>query len=503
MSSDEYLTNDEESSAEEGIETSDNDSGSEDDSRTAAPSRELTIEDSDADSASDPDESIVVKRNRGVGKKKKRAVIESDSELEEEEEELERRAFSPRTRMSITGIRPADLTDDSSEIEYSDADDRTSNNKLSNISEVYQEDALTDDDDNQADVSKPRRSMLDQTEEEEASDIQSSTMGHSESDGNRSEMASNVSASMDNNSEIAESSSEKNSSTSSPKVSSTKGRDDNINSPSLPARYSTNFEKGIQDKLSSTLYQPREVVPEIDSSVDSDIQIIERVEKPIVVSSEDDDDEEKENLTSSNTSGSMSKTAQKSGGNLLQPKISSALSNLQPTTKSNAHKTPINKANLRHVSQDYFDKEIKKFEELKSELTNAEKLLEKISKSLPDGGKQLSLRIERLRSDLTIKSRFIASLHIEDAPGASGPIYPPEDKDSPSQKMQEIQKHRKAFFTNSEAPNWDDLSAAVNQIQPTYTGKQGMATFNNQKVLTVERLKVRRCNIARVRFILF
>ncbi|XP_061400402.1 transcription termination factor 2 [Musca vetustissima] len=458
--SDEIITSDEESTNEEEIETSDGeqedsqvyDGSVMDDSRNRPPSRELTVEDSDV--TSDGDESmIVVKRNKGAGKKKKKAIIDSDTELEEEEEELEERAFSPRTRMSITGVRPADLTDDSSEIEYSDEEGEGSGKKkkggLSNISEVYNDDqedgesgTETEDGDNEEDDDTREPNSLIENSAEEKSDIHSSTMNHSEGNADKSEMASN--------SEIAESSSEKNSSTSSPKTAS--NAMSSANSPHAP-RYSIHFEKEIQDKLSSTLYQPRDVAPEIDSSADSDIQIIEKVEKPI----------------------------QK---NLVQPKIMAALNNVAP-----AMKTPMNKAKLRHVSQEYYDKEIRKFEEMKAELLNAEKLLEKISKSLPDGGKQLSLRIERLRNDVAIKSKYIASLYIEDAPGASGPLYPPEDKDSPSQKLQDIQKQRKAFFNNNAPPDWDDLSAAVNQIQPTHTGKQGMATFNNQKVLTIERLK--------------
>lgn len=477
--SDEIITSDEESSNEEEIATSDaaesgDDDSEVDDSRNQPPSRELTVEDSDVSSGGD--ESMIM-ANRNKGKKKKRkAVIESDSELEEEEEELEERAFSPRTRMSITGIRPADLTDDSSEIEYSDDEGAKKKSNLSNISEVYNDDEGGDggsgiETEDEEEDNEKTNSFIEKSAEEK-SDIHSSTMNQTDGNASRSEMASN--------SEIEESSSGKNSSTLSPKVvGNTMGG--NVNSPQ-PPRYSIHFAKEIQDKLSSTLYQPREVEPDIDSSADSDIQIIEKVEKPIELSSDDaGSEEDKENKTHINTT-------QK---NLVQPKILSAINNV-----ATAMKTPMNKGNLRHVSQEYYDKEIRKFEEMKSELINAEKLLEKISKSLPDGGRQLSLRIERLRNDVSIKSKYIASLYIEDAPGASGPIFPPDDKDSPSQKLQDIQKQRKAFFNNNAAPNWDDLSAAVNQIQPTHTGKQGMATFNNQKVLTMERLKVIKGNTA-------
>ncbi|XP_034114594.1 transcription termination factor 2-like [Drosophila albomicans] len=44
----------------------------------------------------------------------------------EEEDELDKSGLSPRTRLSITGVRPQDMGDDSSEIEYSDSDESQS-----------------------------------------------------------------------------------------------------------------------------------------------------------------------------------------------------------------------------------------------------------------------------------------------------------------------------------------------------------------------------------------
>ncbi|XP_023302950.2 transcription termination factor 2 [Lucilia cuprina] len=482
--SDEIVSSDEETqSGEEEIYTSDASDG-EDKMASGRPSTDLTVEDSDA--TDDADESIAVRRNK-VGKKKRAAIIDSESE-EEEEDEIESRALSPRTRMSITGIRPADLTDDSSEIEYSDDEEeqnisrrqradggRKSKAKLSNISEVYdskatadesQESADEEDEQPNADKSSVRRSFLEESAEE-TSEQQSSSMVSAQSqveETSPSAMLQQQSPSpakvVNNNVSI-------------------------INSPALNARYSTHFESAIKDKLSSTLYR----APEMDSSGDSDIQIIERKEKPIEISSSDDDVEaDKENsLGVSLQNKSTPKANSLSGGNLKQPKISAAL-NKVPNLKNFATPAMKNKAELKYVSQEYYDKEIKKFEELKGELLNAEKLLEKISKSLPDGGRQLSLRIERLRQDCTIKAKYIASMHVEDAPGSSPLTMPLDDKDSPSQKMQQLQQQRKAFF-NNQAPDWDELSAAVNEIQPKHTGRQGMATFNNQKALTVDRLK--------------
>lgn len=476
--SEEVVSNDEESQlAEEEIFTSD---GSETKEQVVSgqSSRDLTIDDSDT---SDDEEPVVIQRNRVAGKKKRPVVIDSESELgEEEDNEFEERALSPRTRMSITGIRPADLSDDSSEIEYSDDEDKVvrspdrikSKAKLSNISETYdsKEDSKTfveTEEENEqhksSKVSSPKNSLLEESAEEK-SNLHSSSVVSAQSVIDESSSSSVL---MNKSS------------------SPTKAHSPNcsiINSPALNARYSTHFENAIKDKLSSTIYRP----PEINSSADSDIQIIERKEKPIEISSSDDD---KENILDESLQvKSTPKSRIINPGKMIQPKISTVLSKTPNLKKLSAPSSKL-KTDVKYVSQEFYDKEIRKFEELKAERLNAEKLLEKISKSLPDGGRQLSLRIERLRNDCEIKSKYIASMFIEDAAEALPSFMPVIDKNSSSEKLQHLQEERKASF-NKQTPDWDELSAAVNQIQPKYTGKQGMATFNTEKALTVERLKV-------------
>lgn len=485
--SDEIVSSDEGSqSGEEEIYTSDA-TDVEEKVSSGRPSTDMTIEDSDA--SDDADESIAIRKNRAAAKKKRAAVIDSESE-EEEEDEIETRALSPRTRMSITGIRPADLTEDSSEIDYSDeekdvagggrgASSKKSKAKLSNISEVY-DDATNEGSQSDEEGSETEEEATEQEESPEKSSVRRSFLEESAEENSELQSSSMVSA----QSQVDETSPSSMLQQKTPSPAKVKSNDVSIiNSPALPARYSTHFESAIKNKLSSTLYR----APEMDSSNDSDIQIIERKEKPIEISSSDTDEDKENSLSNSLQAKSIPKAALSSSGNLVQPKITAAL-NKVPNLKN--FTTPTNKADLRYVSQEYYDKEIKKFEDLKGELLNAEKLLEKISKSLPDGGRQLSLRIERLRQDCVIKAKYIASMQVEDVPGRSPITIPLDDKDSPSQKMQQLQQQRKAFF-NNQAPDWDELSAAVNQIQPTHTGKQGMATFNNQKALTVDRLKVR------------
>lgn len=478
--SEEIVSSDEEyQSDEEEICTSD-DSGKGDKVVSGQPSGDLTIDDSDI-SGDDDDEPISRRKNRVAGRKKRPVVIDSESESGEKEyDEIEDRALSPRTRMSITGIRPDDLLDESSEIEYSEEEDnikpttgRTkSKAKLSNITEAY--DSIEN--------SKNTDESVDENVEHESPDrysAKNSLLEESAEEKSNMNSSSMVSA----QSEVENSS---NASTKENKsMSPTKTNNANcsiINSPALQARYSAHFEEAIKDKLSSTVYRPSE----INSSADSDIQIIEHKEKPIEISSSDDDKEN--NLSVSFQRKSTPKTGIVKTENKVQPKILAALSKVQNLNKlSTTSAKP--KSEVKYVSQEFYDKEVKKFEELKAERLNAEKLLEKISKSLPDGGRQLSLRIERLKNDCVIKSEYIASLHVEDALGSSPHFNLVNEKDSPSQKLQQLQEQRKALF-NNKAPDWNELSNAVNQMQPKHTGKQGMATFNTQKVLTVDRLKV-------------
>ena len=120
----------------------------------SVPSAELTVDESGSDG--NADESIIAPRRRA--NKKKVFVLDSDDE--KSEEEFERRAFSPRTRMSITGIRPDDLSDDESEIESS----------FSAIAEVSDESAAADDAQNSAERNTSNSLLANSAAEEQTVD---------------------------------------------------------------------------------------------------------------------------------------------------------------------------------------------------------------------------------------------------------------------------------------------------------------------------------------------
>lgn len=256
----------------------------------------------------------------------------------------------------------------------------------------------------------------------------------------------------------------------------------------MSKRYTMNFEQDIREKLSSTIFQPRETVSLIEDSDKSSnandgssLEIIEHKEETINISSSSEND--KENVPTPVTS--------KKTKNLLQPKITAAVAKKSDDIK------------YQYVSRKFYEKELKKLEELKNALQTSERLLG-MSNVLPDGGRQMRLRVESTRNEIAIKSKYISTLKLEEeAEGFPSSINSTRSsinksfESKPKGKLEIASppydpenKPKNAFF-NNKAPNWDDLAAAVNQIVPTHTGKQGMATFENQKALTVDRLKVK------------
>lgn len=407
---------------------------------------------------------------------------EEDEDEDEDEEEGEERAISPRSRMSITGIRPKDLESDSSEIESVDENEET--DKYDSAKENNSDNSASPplNDSNTANVDNG-------SFERKNSSSSSSSKGHE-----RNSIGGRTTDKYD-----------------------------------LP-RYSSHFMKSIKKQLSSTLYPQNqdslpEEIPDSEendskdstsqstkekSCNDSDIQIIETKTPTIELfsSMEGEDDEEEEEAEANKENKTNNKeqiiprkeeivkthTPKQTPKVLKQPTIPAVLrrSSLLSATPKKA---------VKYVSQEFHDKEVRKLTELKSELANAERLIAMIGKNLPDGGRQLELRIKSLRKDIEIKSNYIATFHVEDTPGNLGQRKPPTpptmaikpegSRGQNSDQYQKLQEERKAAFKNN-VPDWNELSAAVNDIKPIHTGKQGMATFNNQKALTIDRLKVRK-----------
>lgn len=424
------------------------------------PSGEVFIEESENESS---DESFIIQKAAGKRIKNRRGIIHSDSD---EDDESDKQTLSPRTRMSITGVRPADLSD-SSEIEYSDARsevEEESSKSSDEENEVGEDTTVRDssksNSTNNIDLSMNKNNNLDQSAPEEI--VEGSTVAETE----------------DSNSYNGSDADEKNgvvqTATNASQTPYTQKDEKvvhgNVDSPLSSARYSMQFEKAIKEKLSSTMYQPSpkdKYRSQVEWSDESDVQVISFKEKTIEIGSSSDESNQENIIPNLDTPNYKKGDVVRPKQFLVQPKISTHLE-FNTSRSTVANKDVLKESIL--VSKEFFDKELRKLNELKIELQCAEKLLEKISHSLPDGGKQLSLRIDRLRNDVHIKTQYINTLKVEDE---CSPISPFEQQDQ-----------------NKVDPlSWDDLSAAVNKMNPTHTGKQGLATFNAQRELTVERLK--------------
>ncbi|KAL7730899.1 hypothetical protein ACLKA6_014144 [Drosophila palustris] len=313
----------------------------------------------------------------------------SDSE---EEDELDPRGLSPRTLMSITGVRPTDMSDDSSEIDYSDDEDQP--------------------------VGYPGNANADETHDED----------------------------VDREDAAAE--------------RYRRATDDGALSP----RYTAHFMDNIEDTLHSTLFsipepQQRHRSPRNDSS-GSDVLILSNKETPIEIPSSSDDSY-KENLLAPLPRGRKSRDYSPRNGasapkvktrNLVQPTIKAAIKKVTPS---------------QSVSHDFYEKESKKLSDLHGELKEALKLYEKTSHKLPNKG--IQIQIEGLRQDIAIKSKYLQDLKVK--------------AEAPKIKVTQPKK------SEQDAPDWDQLSAGVNRIQPTQKTAKGIAVFNEQKALTLDSLK--------------
>ncbi|KAH8247474.1 hypothetical protein KR038_005005 [Drosophila bunnanda] len=308
---------------------------------------------------------------------------------ESEDDEIDQRALSPCTRMSITGVRPQDLSDDDSEIEYSNEE---------------------------------QNATVEEAEREEMA-------------------AARLQQAVD-----------------------------------MP-RYTSQFAGNIKEDLHSTLFQGTEEPVPLNDSSGSDVLILSNKEPLIEISSTDDEASNKENVSapsimrptrSYSPRSSAGAPVVKTGKNLSQPTIQASL---KQHTSLASRKSRISDV----VSQEKYHEELRQLTELRSQKSDAEKLFEKVASRLPDKGSQIQKRINGLRGEIEAKLHFINSMKVEleklPATKETKPVLPAPNT------------------PKSEAAEWEELSAAVNQIQPVYTGTQGMATFNNQKALTLDSLK--------------
>nr|AAM48446.1 RE70645p [Drosophila melanogaster]AAV36858.1 RE74565p [Drosophila melanogaster] len=163
----------------------------------------------------------------------------------------------------------------------------------------------------------------------------------------------------------------------------------------------------------------------------------------------------------------------KTSKNLSQPTIQAVLK--QKTSPAAPRRSRIKSEDQKVVSQVVYDEEMRKLAEKRVQVSDAEKLFEKVAHKLPDKGSQIMKRIDTLRRELAMDEQWISALRVQQSNVPAVRVVKPTLNPPRAPSIDTL--------------DWDELSEAVNEIKPVYTGAQGMATFNNQKALTLESLK--------------
>uniref|UniRef100_A0A182MMQ1 Transcription termination factor 2 n=1 Tax=Anopheles culicifacies TaxID=139723 RepID=A0A182MMQ1_9DIPT len=387
---------------------------------------------------------------------------ELNTDEEEGEEEVERRAFSPMTRMSIHGGVATGTSDDSD----SSGDERTGADNDS-------EDEII------ASVRKPRKKIIisdDENEDENTNGNDSFSASLTKGAPPLDENADNLSISQQTDEQ--ESITTKLSSTLKSDEGSHVTNDERNQSPGEISfnggRHSISMRASIGEKLSSTHIGEENNVPTTTSDNehqhsadnDSSVKLIEKSQEILSVSS--DDDVTFQGTVQSNPPSSAKPPSQ----TLVQPTITSFVRGQQG----------------QRVSQSEYDAKVRRMADLKSQLVLIESVM-KNSAKLPDKGAGLVRRLAEIKSQIFELSKEIEMTRATPSKGIKKTI-----QHTFGQTRRSVENSRDASANSSaggqrgEYISWDTIKKTADDIQPRHTGKQGIATFENQKLLTMDRL---------------
>uniref|UniRef100_A0A499FUU0 Transcription termination factor 2 n=1 Tax=Anopheles farauti TaxID=69004 RepID=A0A499FUU0_9DIPT len=235
-------------------------------------------------------------------------------------------------------------------------------------------------------------------------------------------------------------------------------------------RNSISMRASLADKLSST--HIGQVVPEADvdplavsnaksnssttNSDSSSVRLIEKSAEILSVSSSDDEDVtfQGEMQTPARKPSSLPSSQQ----NLVQPTI-----------------TAFVRTHTERVSQSEYDAKVYKMADLKSQLVLLESMLKNGAK-LPDKGAALVRRLADVKAQIFELAKVIEMTRATPSKGAKNVIRENFDRSEENSRQ------------SGNVLSWDVIKKATDEIQPRHTGKQGIATFENQKLLTMDRL---------------
>uniref|UniRef100_A0A182N2Z1 Transcription termination factor 2 n=1 Tax=Anopheles dirus TaxID=7168 RepID=A0A182N2Z1_9DIPT len=186
----------------------------------------------------------------------------------------------------------------------------------------------------------------------------------------------------------------------------------------------------------------------------SSVRLIEKSAEILSVSSSDDEDV----TFQGETQPARNPPLRPSQVNLVQPTI-----------------TAFVRTNTERVSQSEYDAKVRKMADLKSQLVLIENVLRNGTK-LPDKGAALVRRLADVKAQIFELAKVIEVTRATPSKGVKKVIR--ESFDRSEEKTQ----------SGGDVISWDVIKKATDDIQPRHTGKQGIATFENQKLLTMDRL---------------
>ncbi|XP_052888180.1 transcription termination factor 2 [Anopheles moucheti] len=385
---------------------------------------------------------------------------EALSSDEDDEDEVERRAFSPVTRMSIHGVAAVGTSDE----EDTSGDDPTGGGSDS------------EDEIRTLPARKSRKKIIISDDEND-----DGTKNTNDSAGARRHVETDINLSstfhQDNDQESI-----------SPKLSSTlkSEAESNVHNDQRNqsreelsfngGRHSISMRASIGEKLSSTHIGERvktttsdaENQPSIHND-SSSVRLIEKSQEILSVSSGEEDEVTFQGATHANVQPS-GKPAQQ---NLVQPSIIAFVRGQQK----------------QRVSQSEYDAKVRRMADLKSQLVLIEGIM-KNSAKLPDKGAGLVRRLAEIKSQIFELAKDIEMTRATPSKGIKKTIQQNID-----QSRRSVENSRDASTDSSAGAvnrgdfiSWDTIKKTTDDIQPRHTGKQGIATFENQKLLTMDRL---------------
>ncbi|XP_035791318.1 transcription termination factor 2-like isoform X1 [Anopheles albimanus] len=437
------------------------------------------------------------------------SVLTEDDDEEDDERQVEYRAYSPATRRSIHGLQPATSSEDES-VEEQQRSSATlgdeSEQEIVAARRVTKKRLVisSDEDEEEAGADNETASTARDSSKAEQDSFEASLTMHSfdaAGDGGGSAPMTKKAAPLLESSPIVSVSGNRISSiphvvghralplhgegdandSISTKLSSTLKTDQDDQPEIVPSsvddraikmatpagRLSTSIRASIAQKLSSTqIQQEATVAPAAkDKDESSSIELIEKSEEILCLSSEEEPAVEQP--PPAPVRRSVPQT-------LVQPTITAFV--------------------RERVSQSEYDANVRKMADLKSQLVLIENVM-RTSNRLPDKGAGLVRRMAEIKQQIFELSKAIEITRPTPKKGIKQTIRQQYDQSLENSgnvngnTSEGVSPGAAATGGAKQHISWDVLKKATDDIQPRYTGKQGIATFENQKLLTLDRLQ--------------